>query len=154
MTMVNSSGIPRIRFSIGLKRRLGGPRSFIVGHWLVQFVVVLVFIFFQGLNSPHSLVTLQLSPQRMAQIFGLGDAGSYLNTSLSLIATGHTTQEWAWVMNGWPAGMVWLDAGIIRFSTLDYGVTLGLITALLWSAALAIRTWPFLRGRIPALGLC
>ena len=87
----------------------------------------------------------------MAQIFGLGDEGSYLQAALSLVATGRNTQQWAWVLNVWPPGMVWLDAGIIRFSPLGYGVTIGLITALLWSATLAVLTWPFMRGVKPAL---
>ena len=151
MTTVTSSGTQRVNFGIPLKRRLSGPRSRITGHWLVQFVVVLVFIFFQGLNTPHGLVTLQLAPKRMAQIFGFSDQGSYLQAAMSLIATGHNTQQWAWVLNLWPPGMVWLDAGIIRFSPLDYGVTIGLITALLWSTTLALLTWPFMRGVKPTL---
>jgi hypothetical protein len=110
-----------------------------------------LFIFFQGLNTPHGLVTLQLAPQRMAQIFGFSDQGSYLQAALDLIATGKNTPQWAWVLNLWPPGMVWLDAGIIRFSPLDYGVTIGLITALLWSATLALLTWPFMRRLKPAL---
>jgi len=141
----------KVNVGIALKRRLSGPRYLITGHWLVQFVMVLVFIFFQGLNTPHGLVTLQLAPERMAQIFGFSDQGSYLQAAISLIATGHNTQQWAWVLNLWPPGMVWLDAGIIRFSPLDYGVTIGLITALLWSATLAVLTWPFMRGVKPAL---
>lgn len=141
----------RVNVSAALKRRLSGPRYLITGHWLVQFAVVLGFIFFQGLNTPHGLITLQLAPERMAQIFGGGDQGSYLQAALSLVAHGSNTQEWAWVLNVWPPGMVWLDAAIIRFSPLDYGVTIGLITALLWSATLALLTWPFMRTVKPAL---
>jgi len=141
----------KVNVSIALKRRLSGPRYLITGHWLVQFVVVLVFIFFQGLNTPHGLATLQLAPERMAEIFNLRDSGSYLRAALDLIATGQNTPQWAWVLNLWPPGMVWLDAAIIRFSPLDYGVTIGLITALLWSATLAVLTWPFMRMVKPAL---
>jgi len=151
MTSATSSGPQRVNFSIALKRRLSGPRYLITGHWLTQFAVVTIFVFFQGLNTPHGLVTLQLAPQRMAQIFGFSDQGSYLQAALNLVATGKNTPQWAWVLNLWPPGMVWLDAGIIRFSPLDYGVTIGLITALLWSATLAVLTWPFMRGVKPAL---
>jgi len=151
MTSATSSGPQRVNFSIALKRRLSGPRYLIAGHWLTQFAVVTIFVFFQGLNTPHGLVTLQLAPQRMAQIFGFSDQGSYLQAALNLVATGKNTPQWAWVLNLWPPGMVWLDAGIIRFSPLDYGVTIGLITALLWSATLAVLTWPFMRGVKPAL---
>jgi hypothetical protein len=154
MTTVTSSGTQKGDFGSVRKRRLGGPRYLITGHWLVQFALVLFLIFFQGLNTPHGLVTLQLAPERMAQIWehsDLRDQGSYLHAALSLIATGRNTQEWAWVLNLWPPGMVWLDAGIIRFSPLDYGVTIGLITALLWSATLSVLTWPFMTRMKPAL---
>ena len=148
MTGVTSSGTQKINLASALKRRLSAPRYLIAGHWLVQFVVVLVFIFFQGLNTPHGLVTLQLAPEQMVRmpIFAAGDQGSYLRAALNLIATGQNTPEWAWVLNLWPPGMVWLDAAIIRFSPLDYGVTIGFITALLWSTTLALLTWPFMRG--------
>lgn len=145
MTTTTSSGIQNKR-GIELKRRLREARYLITGHWLGQFVVMLVFIFLQGLNTPHGLVTLQLAPARMAKIFGFSDGGSYLQAALSLVATGRNTQQWAWVLNLWPPGMVWLDAGIIRFSPLDFGVTIGLITALLWSATLSVLTWPFMRS--------
>jgi hypothetical protein len=151
LTTVTSSDAHRVNFGVAVKRRLGGPRYLITGHWLIQFIVVMIFIFLQGLNTPHGLVTLQLAPKRMAQIFGFSDQGSYLQAALSLIAAGKNTPQWAWVLNLWPPGMVWLDAGIIRFSPFDYGVTIGLITALLWSAALALLTWPFMRHVKPAL---
>jgi hypothetical protein len=145
MTTQTSSAAQKVKLGITLKRRLSGARYLLAVHWLVQFIMVLIVIFFQGLNTPHGLVTLQLAPERMAKIFGFADAGSYLQASLSLIDTGRNTPQWAWVLNLWPPGMVWLDAGIIRFSPLDYGVTIGLITALLWSVTLALLTWPFMR---------
>jgi hypothetical protein len=145
MTTVTSPVTQKVNIGVAVKRRLSGSKGLITGHWLIQFLVMLIFIFFHGLNTPHGLVTLQLSPQRMAQVFGFSDQGSYLQAALNLIATGKNTPQWAWVLNLWPPGMVWLDAGIIRFSPLDYGVTIGLITALLWSATLALLTWPFMR---------
>jgi len=113
--------------------------------------MMLLFIFFQGLNTPHGLVTLQLAPARMAQIFGFSDQGSYLQAARSLVATGKNTSQWSWVLNLWPPGMVWLDAAILRFSPLDYGVTIGFITALLWSTTLAVMTWPFMSAIKSAL---
>ena len=151
MTTMTTSGRHKANFGVTLKRRLSGSRYLITGHWLVQFVVVLLFIFFQGVDTPHGLVTLQLAPERMAHIFGGGDSGSYLKAALNLIANGRNTSEWAWVLNLWPPGMVWLDAGIIRFSPLDYGVTIGLITALVWSVTLSVLTWPLMRWLKPAL---
>lgn len=151
MTTEDSAADRKVNFSVSLKRRMGGPRYLIAGHWLFQFALLLVFIFFQGLNTPHGLATMQLAPERMAEIFSLRDSGSYLRAALDLIATGQNTPQLAWVLNLWPPGMVWLDAAIIRFSPLDYGVTIGLITALLWSATLAVLTWPFMRMVKPAL---
>jgi hypothetical protein len=145
VTTVTSQGTQRVKPSIYLKRTLSGPRCLITGHWLVQFAVTLLFMFSQGLNTPHGPVALEFTPERMAKIFGPGDGGSYLKAALSLVATGRNTPEWAWVLNLWPPGMVWLDAGIIRFSPLDFGVTIGLITALVWSVTLAVLTWPFMR---------
>jgi hypothetical protein len=139
------------KVGVALKRRLSGAHYLITGHWLIQLVVVLGFIFFQGLNTPHGLITLQLAPERMAQIFGLSDQGSYLQAATSLVANGVNNEQWAWVLNLWPPGMVWLDAAILRFSPLDYGVTIGAITALLWSAPLALLTWPFMRRVRPAM---
>lgn len=150
MTTETSAVEQKVNFSVSLKRRMGGPRYLIAGHWFLQFAGVLLFIFFQGLNTPHGLVTLQLAPERMAQIFGFSDGGSFLKAAFDLVATGHNTPqgnpEWTWVLNLWPPGMVWLDAGILRFSPLDYGVSIGLITALLWSVTLAVVTWPFMRN--------
>jgi len=151
MTTVTSPEMQKDNFASACKRRLSGARYLILEHWLLQFGILISFIFFQGLNTPHGLVTLQLAPQRMAQIFGDADSGSYLKAALGLIAKGQNAPEWAWVLNLWPPGMVWLDAGIIRFSPLDYGVTIGLITALLWSATLSVLTWPFMRRMKPAL---
>ncbi len=151
MTTVTSSVTQKVNFGMAVKRRLSGPRYFMTGHWFLQLIVVLIFIFFQGLNTPHGIVTLQLAPERMAEIFGLSDQGSFLKAALNLIATGKNTPAWAWVLNVWPPGMVWLDAGIIRFSPFDFGVTIGMITALIWSAPLAVLTWPFMRGVKSAL---
>jgi hypothetical protein len=153
MTRVTSSGTQKINLASALKRRVSAPRYLIAGYWLIQFVVVLVFIFFQGLNTPHGLVTLQLAPEQMVRmpIFAAGDQGSYMRAALNLVATGQNTPEMAWVLNLWPPGMVWLDAAIIRFSPLDYGVTIGFITALLWSTTLSLLTWPFMRAVKPAL---
>lgn len=89
---------------------------------------------------------MQLSPERMAEIYGFADAGSYLRAAQDLIAHGSNTADWAWVLNLWPPGMVWLDAAVIRLSPLDYGVTIGLTTAIVWSVALSILTWQFMRS--------
>ena len=149
MNAGTSPGMQRVDLVGALQKRLGRTRSLITVHWLAQLAIVLGIIFYEGLNTPHGLVTLQLAPERMAQLWGFSDQGSYLQAAFNLVATGHNTPqgtpEWAWVLNLWPPGMVWLDAGILRFSPLDYGVSIGVITALIWSVALAVLTWPFMR---------
>lgn len=115
-------------------------------NWFVQFAILLVIIFFQGINSAHGTFTMQLPPTRMAEIFGYSDAGSYLQAAQNLVANGRILPEWAWVYNLWPPGMVWLDALVLRLSPIDFGVTIGLLTALVWSIVLAILTRPFVRS--------
>lgn len=139
------------RYRTTLKRRIIGPRCLMAGNWLVQFSILLLFIFFQGLHTPHAGVPLQTAPEDMAKLFGGGDSGSYLNAALDLTANGQNTQAWTWVLNLWPPGMVWLDAIIIRLSPLDFGVSIGLVTALVWSLPLSLLSWPFMRTRKSAL---
>ena len=134
-----------------MKQRLRGQHYLIVGNWLIQVFILLLFIFFQGPFTPHGGVSLRLSPEEMARTFGAGDSGSYLHAALDLVANGHNTIDWAWVLNLWPPGMVWLDAAIIRFSPLDFGVSIGLITALVWSVPLALLSRPFMHKRKTAL---
>jgi hypothetical protein len=121
-------------------------RRFAVLNWAIQFALLLVIIFFQGVNSAHGTFTMQLSPTRMAQIFGYSDAGSYLQAAQNLVANGRILPEWAWVYNLWPPGMVWLDALVLRLSPLAFGVTIGVLTALVWSVVLALLTRPFIRS--------
>lgn len=133
------------RFLGAVGELLHKPHFVMVLAWLLQLVLVSWILFFGGLNTEHGLITLQLSPDRMVEIYGFADAGSYLQAALNLIATGTSTPEWAWVLNLWPPGMVWLDATIIKISPWDFGVTFALITAFAWSLALAILAWPFIR---------
>ena len=122
------------------------PRISMLALWLLQFGIVVGFIFFYGASTAHGLVTMDLSPKRMIAIFGFADAGSYLQAAENLIANSRSTEEWAWVLNLWPPGMVWLDAAIIRFSPLGFGLTFGLVVSLVWSLTLSVLTWPFVRS--------
>jgi len=121
------------------------PRVLMTVNWIGQFTLVFALLFFQGMNTPHGLVTMGLSPARMIEIFGFADAGSYLQAAQNLVANGRIVPEWQWVYNLWPPGMVWLDALSMRFSPLSYGLTIGLVTTLVWSIVLALLTWPFIR---------
>ena len=120
--------------------------------YLSQFLLVGLVLFFGGINSTHGLFTLLLPPERIVEIYGSADAGSYLSAALNLIANGRITPEFEWVYNLWPPGMVWLDAVIVRFSPLPFGVSLALVTAAAWAIALSLLVWPFVR-RGKALGI-
>ena len=124
------------------------PRTLIVCAWLLQFLLISSVIFFTGTNAVHGLVSLQLSPERMVEIYGFADAGSYLQAALNLLANGKSTPEWAWVLNLWPPGMVGLDAAIIKFSPFGFGTTIGLANAALWATALTAVVWPLLRTKV------
>lgn len=115
--------------------------------WSTQFLLFLSVIFFSGANTPHGLVTLGLNPTKMAQIFGWSDQGSYLSAALDLIKNGQVTGDFQWVLNLWPPGMVWLDALLIRFSPLNFGTSIGLLTCLLWATAGFVLLKPFSRNR-------
>lgn len=112
--------------------------------WLLQFGLMIWLIFFEGANTAHGLVTMQLSPTRMIKIFGFADAGSYLQAAQNLVATNTNSPPWAWVLNLWPPGMVWLDALIQRFAPLAFGSVIGILTSLVWATTLAICTFPFI----------
>ena len=142
-TAVDTTRPTRLQRVSAVLRR---PRVSMVALWFLQFGIVIGFLFFHGTNTAHGLVTMELSPERMIAIFGFADAGSYLQAAENLIANSRSTPEWAWVLNLWPPGMVWLDAAIIRFSPLDFGVTFGLVVALVWSLTLSVLTWPFIRS--------
>lgn len=131
--------------------RVRRPRYTITLNWVAQFAIVAAILFFLGLNTPHGLVTLELPATRMAQIFGYADAGSYLQAAQSLVTNGRTIPDWAWVLNLWPPGMVWLDGMALHFSPLAFGVTIALVTALVWSIPLAILSWPFMKSPQSAL---
>ncbi|MFT4285227.1 MAG: hypothetical protein QM598_10390 [Protaetiibacter sp.] len=114
---------------------------------LSQFLLVCLILFFSGVNATHGLVTLLLSPERMVEIYGGADAGSYLGAALNLIANGRITPEFEWIYNLWPPGMVWLDALLVRFSPLPFGVSLALVTAGAWAVALSLLVYPFVARR-------
>ncbi|TFC01224.1 hypothetical protein [Cryobacterium mannosilyticum] len=122
------------------------PLRLAVVNWIAQFTLLMIISFFQGVNTAHGNFTMQLAPARMAQIFGFSDAGSYLQAAQNLVANGRILPEWQWVYNLWPPGMVWLDALVLRLSPISFGVTIGLITALIWSAVLSVLTRPFITG--------
>jgi hypothetical protein len=114
---------------------LGRPRLRPLWSWAIQLVLLVVCLFFQGLNTPHGLVTLSLPSGAMAKLFGFADSGSYLQAAQNLIANGRSTPE-----------MIWLDGLSIRVSPFPFGVTIALINVLAWSAPFAILAFPFMRN--------
>lgn len=147
----NAQDVVASPFLSRVRAMVARPRTLMVIAWFAQFVLMLLLFFFQGVNTAHGLVTLTLTPERLVEILGFADAGSYLQGAQNLIASGRITPEWAWVLNLWPPGMVWLDAVVLYASPLPFGTSIALISALVWSLALAILAWPFLRSPRAAL---
>jgi len=122
------------------------PRFARPGFWLVNVALVASLLFYAGLNTPHGLITLQLEPERMASILGQGDSGSSLGAALDLAHNGALSASWAWVLNLWPPGMVWLEAAVIKFSPVSFGVSMAIVISLVWGTAVSLLSWPFFRG--------
>lgn len=121
------------------------PSVFMLLTWLAQLVLMLALFFFLGPNTPHGRVTLEMPVDRLLEVFGFSDPGSSLQAAQNLIANGTSTPEWEWVLNLWPPGMVWLDAAILYASPLPFGVSIALVSSLVWSLTFAVLAWPFVR---------
>lgn len=87
-----------------------------------------------------------MSPLKLIEIFGTSDAGSYLGAAYDLVTHNTNSPEWAWVLNLWPPGMVWLDALILKFSPMDFAITFAILLSLVWGTALSLVSRPFLRS--------
>jgi len=114
--------------------------------------VIFFTSFPDGFDSPKFVTTLTENPEKMRELFGLSDAGSYLGAALQLTEDGFLDSGSNWIMNLWPPGMVILDAFLLRYihNYIPFGVALMSLTALVWYVvllgfALALhRIWGFL----------
>lgn len=113
-------------------------------NWFLQLGLFVGIIFFLGADAPIGRVSLGLSPERLVELYGFADAGSYLQAAIDLETNNANTAGWAWTLNLWPPGMVWLNALILRFSPLDIAVSVGLISAFVWSLPFALLTRVFM----------
>ena len=95
--------------------------------------MVAVNVFPQGINSEFSGALLSNTPEELAQIAGLSDAGSYIKAALDLVETGGLSSDNIWVINLWPPGMVWLNGALITVFGANYAVAYALLLALLWA---------------------
>ena len=129
------------------------PRFAVAGFWVLNVALVAGLLFYGGLNTLHGSISLQLSPEKIAEILGQNDAGSFLNAALDLVKHGTLSSNWTWVLSLWPPGMVWLEGAIIKFSPFDFGVSFALVLSLVWGTALSLVSWPFLRGYRSLIGI-
>lgn len=136
-----------VRLVAAIKDRATRPHYVSAGYWLAQFALLTFFMFFEGPSTRRAHVSLDSSPRDMLPVFGGSDSGSYLGAAFDLVANGTNTDAWAWVLNLWPPGMVWIDALILRLSPLPFGVSIGLLNAFAWSVPLAILTRAFVKTR-------
>lgn len=125
---------------------LNRPKLASFANWIFQVLLVGSFLFFLGANTPHGSITLGMSPAKLIEILGISDAGSYLGAANDLATHNTNSPEWAWVLNLWPPGMVWLDALIIKYSPTDFAVTFAITLSLIWGTALSLISRPFLRS--------
>lgn len=106
-----------------------------VKNGLISFYVAIlvgVSLFPNGLNSTHFGVMLLESPERLSEVFGYSDAGSYLKASMELEALNYLTANQHWVINLWPPGMVWLDAALLRLFGSSFALSLAILSGLIW----------------------
>lgn len=122
------------------------PRLLMLANWLAQFALVFFILFYAGIDTAHGLISLQMSSDEIVRVYGFSDAGSYLQAAQNLIANGRSTPEFAWVLNLWPPGMVWMNALILYASPLPFALTFALVSALVWSVSLAVVTWHFVKS--------
>lgn len=114
---------------------------------------LIFFISFpDGLDSPKFVTTLTEDPEKMRELFGLSDAGSYLGAALQLTRDGFLEAGNNWIMNLWPPGMVIVDAFLLKYihNYVPFGVALMSLTAMVWYVVLFVfchavyRMWGFL----------
>jgi hypothetical protein len=101
------------------------------------FLTVLASVFPSGVDSVHLGAKLSDPPEKIAQIFGFSDAGSYLKAAIELQNLGGLTTDKFWVLNLWPPGMVLLNAGLIQLFGDGFGVAYGLLTVFVWTTLLS-----------------
>src|SRR5690606_37907588 len=99
----------------------------------------------------HGFMVMSMSPERLVELWGAGDAGSYLTGALALLENGTMQGEQAWILQLWPPGMVVLDAVVVGWSPLPFAVTIALLTAVAWGLTLALLTWRLIRTRATIL---
>lgn len=115
--------------------------------WAGHTALIAFFLLYAGSSTIHGFMLMSMSPERLAELWGAGDAGSYLTGALALVRDGTVGPEHAWILNLWPPGMVVLDAAVIAWSPLPFAVTVALLTAVAWGLTLTLLTWRLIRTR-------
>jgi len=105
---------------------------------IVSVVTTVVSLSVLGSFTNTLGVSLLDSPDKMAEVFGLGDSGSYLKAALELSQLDGLTQDKHWVINLWPPGMVLLNGFLIEFFGGAFAIAYSLLLILLWSTFVSI----------------
>ncbi|MDO8954818.1 MAG: hypothetical protein Q7V63_08215 [Gammaproteobacteria bacterium] len=107
-------------------------------YCLFAVIYLLSALYFQHYNSPTFIVPtipfnvlLHLSATEISTLFNGGDASSYINSGMSLLATGHFTP---WTLGLWPPGQMLIAAAVIKLTGPDdYILKMLVLSGAAWS---------------------
>jgi hypothetical protein len=107
----------------------------VVITWIF-FVLILLNLLPNGLETPYLGVTVSASPQELLPVLGFSDSGNYLRGAIDLqdLVIGADNR---WIFNLWPPGQMLLLAILIKFG-LPPVLTLMIVFAFLWSVIGAV----------------
>lgn len=97
----------------------------------IFFLLILLNILPNGLETPYLGVTVSASPQELLPVLGFSDSGNYLRGAIDLqdLVIGADN---LWIFNLWPPGQMLLLAIVIKLG-LPPVLTLMIVFAFLWS---------------------
>jgi hypothetical protein len=102
----------------------------------IFFVLILVNLLPNGLETPYLGVTVSASPQELLPVLGFSDSGNYLRGAIDLQDLVISPDN-RWIFNLWPPGQMLLLAIVIKLGWPPV-LTLIIVLTFLWSVIGAI----------------
>ena len=102
----------------------------------IFFLLILLNLLPNGLETPYLGVTVSASPQELLPVLGFSDSGNYLRGAIDLqdLVIGADNR---WIFNLWPPGQMLLLAIVIKLG-LPPVLTMMIVFAFLWSVIGAV----------------